>query len=127
MKTLPAEVREQQLHGLISQWVEENGLLKPGEMLLVNLEIQRPDPIKVKLTGYEGPSDPDKTLLTELDFSVRTSNSLSNANLVTVGDVRGKTLEEMRAYKNVWKKSLLEIRDKFQEIGIELDWDFKGL
>ena len=56
----------------------------------------------------------------EIELSVRAANCLNNANIMTVGDLVMKTEAEMLKYRNFGKKSLNEIKDKLEEIGLSL-------
>ncbi|HUF61281.1 MAG TPA: DNA-directed RNA polymerase subunit alpha [Verrucomicrobiales bacterium] len=56
----------------------------------------------------------------EIELSVRAANCLNNANITTVGQLAMKTEAEMLKYRNFGKKSLNEIKDKLQELGLAL-------
>lgn len=56
----------------------------------------------------------------EIELSVRAANCLNNANITTVGQLAMKTESEMLKYRNFGKKSLNEIKDKLQELGLSL-------
>ena len=56
----------------------------------------------------------------EIELSVRAANCLNNANITTVGQLALKTEAEMLKYRNFGKKSLNEIKDKLQELGLAL-------
>jgi DNA-directed RNA polymerase subunit alpha len=56
----------------------------------------------------------------EIELSVRAANCLNNANIMTVGELVIKTEAEMLKYRNFGKKSLNEIKDKMEEIGLSL-------
>lgn len=61
----------------------------------------------------------DKVLdmsIEELELSVRASNGLKRANINTVGDLIGKTREEMSKIRNLGQKSLEEIERKLKEL-----------
>jgi DNA-directed RNA polymerase subunit alpha len=53
----------------------------------------------------------------ELELSVRASNGLKRASINTVGDLIGKTREEMGKIRNLGQKSLEEIEQKLNEFG----------
>lgn len=61
-----------------------------------------------------------KTPVDELELSVRSSNCLKNANILTLGDLVQKTEDEMLKTRNFGKKSLEEIREKLAEYGLTL-------
>ncbi len=54
-----------------------------------------------------------------LDLSVRAYNILRRANIYSLDDLAGKTLEDLKSLKNMGKKALDEICRKAKEIGIE--------
>ncbi|MDR3144222.1 MAG: DNA-directed RNA polymerase subunit alpha [Puniceicoccales bacterium] len=56
----------------------------------------------------------------EIELSVRAANCLNNANIMTVGELILKTEAEMLKYRNFGKKSLNEIKEKLEEIGLSL-------
>src|SRR6202167_2624693 len=56
----------------------------------------------------------------EIELSVRATNCLNNANITTVGQLAMKTEAEMLKYRNFGKKSLNEIKDKLQNLGLGL-------
>ncbi len=60
----------------------------------------------------------------EIELSVRAANCLNNANIVTVGQLAQKTEAEMLKYRNFGKKSLKEIKDKLQQLGLSLGQKF---
>jgi hypothetical protein len=50
---------------------------------------------------------------------------LNNANITTVGQLAQKTEAEMLKYRNFGKKSLNEIKDKLQHLGLSLGMKFE--
>src|SRR4030081_607884 len=60
----------------------------------------------------------------EIELSVRAANCLNNANITTVGQLAQKSEAEMLKYRNFGKKSLNEIKDKLQQLGLGLDQKF---
>lgn len=60
----------------------------------------------------------------EIELSVRAANCLNNANITTVGELAQKTEAEMLKYRNFGKKSLNEIKQKLQELGLSLGMVF---
>jgi DNA-directed RNA polymerase subunit alpha len=61
----------------------------------------------------------------EIELSVRAANCLNNANITTVGQLAMKTEQEMLKYRNFGKKSLNEIKDKLQALGLSLGMTFE--
>jgi len=64
--------------------------------------------------------------LSIMDLSTRSSNSLKNAGLETIGDLVKVTEEEMMNFDNFGKRSLEEIKEKLAEIGLALGMDIKN-
>jgi len=60
----------------------------------------------------------------EIELSVRAANCLNNANITTVGELAQKTEADMLKYRNFGKKSLLEIKQKLEELGLSLGYKF---
>src|SRR5262252_2277228 len=61
----------------------------------------------------------------EIELSVRAANCLNNANITTVGQLAMKTEAEMLRYRNFGKKSLNEIKEKLQQLGLSLGMKFE--
>lgn len=62
----------------------------------------------------------------EIELSVRAANCLNNANITTVGQLAMKSEAEMLKYRNFGKKSLNEIKDKLEELGLGLGQKFES-
>jgi DNA-directed RNA polymerase subunit alpha len=58
--------------------------------------------------------------ISALGLSVRAYNCLEAENIQTVRDLVGRTEEEMLKVRNFGKTSLVEIREKLQELGLKL-------
>jgi DNA-directed RNA polymerase subunit alpha len=56
----------------------------------------------------------------ELELSVRSANCLENANIRYIGELVQKTEQEMLKTKNFGRKSLNEIKEFLQEMGLSL-------
>ena len=59
----------------------------------------------------------------ELDFSVRTFNCLKRAGIETVEDLTNRTYEDMIKVRNLGKRSLEEIIEKLDSLGVSLKED----
>jgi DNA-directed RNA polymerase subunit alpha len=71
----------------------------------------------------ESISESNKNLLrsvNELELSVRAANCLKNANIKTIADLVQKTEADMLRTKNFGKKSLNEIKEILNEMGLGL-------
>ena len=53
-----------------------------------------------------------------LDLSVRSYNCLKRAGIQTVQELAQKTEDEMIKVRNLGKKSLKEVKEKLQELGL---------
>lgn len=60
------------------------------------------------------------TLIEDLDFSVRTYNCLKRAGINSIGDLVARTEEDMMKVRNLGKKSLEEVIQKLEELGLSL-------
>ena len=56
----------------------------------------------------------------ELDLSVRSFNCLKRANINTVEDLISKTEDEMMKVRNLGRKSLEEVMNKLNMMGLSL-------
>ena len=56
----------------------------------------------------------------ELDLSVRSFNCLKRAGINTVGDLIGKSEDEMMKVRNLGRKSLEEVINKLAMMGLHL-------
>ena len=59
----------------------------------------------------------------ELELSVRSANCLRAARIRTLGDLVQKTEQEMLQYRNFGKKSLKEIEDLIEGMGLAFGMD----
>ncbi len=64
-----------------------------------------------------------KRPVSELELSVRSSNCLRQANIKTLADLVQKTEQEMLKYQNFGRKSLSEISEMLEEIGLSFGMD----
>lgn len=62
----------------------------------------------------------------EIELSVRAANCLNNANITSVGQLAQKSEGEMLKYRNFGKKSLNEIKEKLQQLGLSLGMKFES-
>ncbi|MFP6888003.1 MAG: DNA-directed RNA polymerase subunit alpha [Opitutales bacterium] len=62
----------------------------------------------------------------EIELSVRAANCLNNANITSVGELATKTEPEMLKYRNFGKKSLNEIKQKLEQLGLSLGMKFES-
>jgi len=62
----------------------------------------------------------------ELDLSVRSANCLKNANIRTLGDLVQRSEREMLSTKNFGRKSLDEIKDVLNQLGLSFGMSIRG-
>lgn len=60
----------------------------------------------------------------EIELSVRSANCLNGANITTVGELVQRTEADMLKYRNFGRKSLTEIKEKLEEMGLHLGYKF---
>lgn len=60
----------------------------------------------------------DSTHISMINMSSLTTNSLIRANISTIGQLRWMTDDELRSLRNVGEKSIREIHEKLESIGI---------
>ena len=73
---------------------------------------------KYELTEEDRRADLLNTEIEEMDFSVRTFNCLKRAGINTVQELTQKTEDEMIKIRNLGKKSLDEVKNKLEEMGL---------
>lgn len=61
--------------------------------------------------------------INEIELSVRSTNCLSTANIETIGELVLMPESEMLRFRNFGKKSLTEIKQKLDELGLALGMD----
>ena len=111
--------------------VTTNGSVKPDEALAVASKIMMEHlQVIVELSEkasnseymIEAKVDNENTKLEmkveELDLSQRSSNCLRRAGIQTVAELANKTEEELIKVKNLGRKSLKEIKDKLEALGL---------
>jgi len=62
----------------------------------------------------------------ELELSVRSINCLQNANIDSIGELVQKTEPEMLRTKNFGRKSLNELKEILEEMGLSFGMDIRG-
>jgi DNA-directed RNA polymerase alpha subunit len=62
----------------------------------------------------------------ELELSVRTANCLKNDNIIYIGDLVQKSEEEMLRTPNFGRKSLNEIKEVLEQMGLQVGLEILG-
>ncbi len=95
-------------------------ILKEQLTLFINFEEEAEEVV-------EGPPEPQPIFnenltrpVNELELSVRAANCLRNANIRWIGELVQKSEQEMLKTKNFGRKSLNEIKEILQEMGLHL-------
>lgn len=119
--------------------VETNGAIKPHEAVslaakmmidylnvIVDLDLSTHD--LSFMTDKQVDTDNQKLekLIEELDLSVRSFNCLKRAGINTLAELTKKTEEEMMRVRNLGRKSLKEVKDKLEELGLTFSPSFIG-
>ncbi len=113
--------------------VETNGSISPDDSvslaakimeehldLLINLT-EEVDDVEIMVEEEEEEKDQVlDTTIEELDLSVRSSNCLKRAGINTVEELVEKTEDDLMKVRNLGKKSLQEIKEKVEELGLSL-------
>ena len=113
--------------------LETNGSLTPKEalgiaakMLMDHLEVVVELSQKAKEEDYmvERESEQKSQILempiTDLDLTVRSYNCLQRAGIQTVEELTEKTEEDLMKVRNLGKKSLKEVKQKLEDLGLSL-------
>lgn len=88
-----------------------SGDILPEELLIVEDTITTKDIIHKKMSSV---------LVDDVDLSVRAYNCLRRAGLHTLGDIANLTEDELRAIRNVGRRTLSEIKDLLNSHGLSL-------
>ncbi len=107
----------------------DNALTHAAKILQKHLDVFDLDKDTLKFDDLKERRDDERAQLkktlnmsvNEIELSVRAANCLNNANITTVGELAVKSESEMLKYRNFGKKSLNEIKEKLQGLGLKLD------
>ena len=94
-------------------------LLKDHMQIFINFEEEiGAEEVATELRGDRYTEHLNKSV-EELELSVRSYNCLKNANIQTIGDLVVRTENDMLKTKNFGRKSLLEIKDILDSMGLQ--------
>ena len=65
--------------------------------------------------------------ISHMDLSVRASNCLESEGIQTIGDLVGRTTDELLAFKNFGRTSLKEIKKKLDDMELTLGMDVEAI
>ncbi len=77
-------------------------------------------------SDFEGKIEYLNRKIDELEFSVRSANCLKNADIYYIGELVQKTEQEMLKTKNFGRKSLQEIQENLNSMGLHLGMKLQG-
>ena len=83
----------------------------------INDDVKNMDNV-IKEGGSETVNKGQQMMIEDLDLSVRSYNCLKRAGIQTVDELTQKTEDEMMRVRNLGKKSLKEVKDKLNELGL---------
>ncbi len=72
------------------------------------------------LVGGAGPEPEEDMMIDDLDLGVRSLNCLKREGIETVGDLIGKTEQELMCIPNFGRKSLDEVRERLEKNNLKL-------
>ena len=93
-------------------------------MMMEHLQVVVELSEKASVTDYMTETEDDtqnrklEMTIDELDLSVRSYNCLKRASLNTVAELAAKTEEDMMKVRNLGRKSLKEIKEKLEALGL---------
>ena len=91
------------------------------EQLSIFINFDEPDELPVAVSDEPAPLNPNLfKSVDELELSVRSANCLQNANIRYIGELVQRTEAEMLKTKNFGRKSLNEIKEILQSMGLSL-------
>ena len=100
-------------------------IMKDQLSLFINFE-EEAEPLEEVSTEEPRQNENLNKRVDELELSVRSANCLQNANIKHIGELVQKTEAEMLKTKNFGRKSLNEIKDILQEMGLSLGMKVEG-
>jgi DNA-directed RNA polymerase subunit alpha len=95
-------------------------LLKDHMAIFINFEEVPEQTEEISERGMDKMNEVLNRSVEELELSVRSYNSLKNANIQTIGELVQKTEAEMLRTKNFGRKSLNEIKEILANMGLSL-------
>ena len=100
-----------------------------GRELLPDTEdaIDDEETISVPVLTQEDLSEKLQRSVTELDLSIRAANCLESEDIQSIGDLCGRSEEELLKLRNFGKTTLKEIRKRLVEIGLDIGMDTQAI
>ena len=100
-----------------------------SNMMIIHLEVVVELSEKASVSDYMIDTEDDtqnrklEMTIDELDLSVRSYNCLKRAGLNTVAELSTKSEEDMMKVRNLGRKSLKEIKEKLEALGLGFNKD----
>ncbi|MGB4985582.1 MAG: DNA-directed RNA polymerase subunit alpha [Erysipelotrichaceae bacterium] len=128
----PTRIGAKRVYERLTMEVTTNGSITPSNALALAAKILR-DHLDKFTVIFNGVKDNDSVIdqkssdntnstlvksIEDLDLSVRSFNCLKRGGIQTVEELTKKTEDEMMRFRNLGKKSLKEVQDKMQELGL---------
>ena len=101
-------------------------ILREHLQIFISFEEEEPEPAPMDEKKIEMAENLKKSV-DELELSVRSYNCLKNASIQTISDLVQKTDKEMLETRNFGRKSLNEIKEILEEMGLTLGMNLKDL
>ena len=101
-------------------------ILKDQFTVFINFDEKEESEEEKLSSDFEGKLEYLNRKIDELEFSVRSANCLKNANIYYIGELVQKTEQEMLKTKNFGRKSLQEIQENLDGMGLHLGMKFQG-
>lgn len=137
-KVTNARVGQQTDYDKLSLTVETNGVVTPEDAVALSARI-----LQDQLKTFINFEDPEETAeeeqkvvlpfppallkkVDELELSVRSANCLKNDNIVYIGDLVQRTESDMLRTPNFGRKSLNEIKEVLESMGLHLGMQVEG-
>ena len=137
-KVTNARVGQQTDYDKLSLTVETNGVVSPEDAVALSARILQ-DQLKtfIKFEDPEETTEEEQKVILpfppallkkvdELELSVRSANCLKNDNIVYIGDLVQRTESDMLRTPNFGRKSLNEIKEVLENMGLHLGMQVEG-
>jgi DNA-directed RNA polymerase subunit alpha len=100
-------------------------ILREHVQLFINFDIEQEEeqPVPQKDTEFDRIKKILQTSVDDLELSVRSHNCLKAANIKILGDLVRKDEAEMLKFRNFGRKSLAELMEIVEDLGIEFGMD----
>jgi DNA-directed RNA polymerase subunit alpha len=131
----PARVGQRTDFDKLTLEVQTNGAMDPFEAVSAAATLLRDDLTRIflvdaeeyaleyqqdVLAGGTGAEPEEDMLIDDLDLGVRSLNCLKREGIETVGDLIGKTEQELMCIPNFGRKSLDEVRERLEKNNLKL-------